>query len=164
VEAGIIKGNLHIGYFDKVTKPVVQCVKNQKPGSGDQFTAYRLKEKLKKSAPEIRTVYPFPRGGKKHLFNQVTDMVIRSGFRCMPVFVKLVGKFQVHGIQIPVTLVWVIMMESGVELGMQSDWLSTSSRGIPFDFTRVAPVIHCAEVQGEGEPEILKGHPLTTNG
>ena len=47
-----------------------------------------------------------------------------------------------------VTRVCVTVMSSGVPVGAQIAWLSSSSSGWPFDVTRSAEVIHCAVTHG----------------
>jgi len=63
-----------------------------------------------------------------------------------------------------VTLSCVAKIMSGVPLGTQIAWLSSSKTGIPLEVTLAAAVTHWAVIQGTGEPDTLKGHPATTNG
>ena len=67
-------------------------------------------------------------------------------------------------IYIPVTLVCVTVIISGVPLGTQMAWLSNNKTGNPLDVMRVAAVTQFAVTQGDGAPEILKAHPATTKG
>jgi hypothetical protein len=50
--------------------------------------------------------------------------------------------------QVPVTLVCVTTVISGVPVGTQIAWLSNSSSGCPVDVTRVDPITNCAVTQG----------------
>jgi hypothetical protein len=60
---------------------------------------------------------------------------------------------------IPVTLVWVIVISSGVPLGAQMAWLSNSNTGIPLEVMRVAAVTHWAVTHGSGLPTgVVNGH------
>ena len=63
-----------------------------------------------------------------------------------------------------VTLVCVAVMISGVPLGAQMAWLSSSNTGIPLEVTRVAAVTQVAVRQGDGAPDTLKAQPATING
>src|SRR3954471_19141601 len=63
--------------------------------------------------------------------------------------------------QFPFTLVWVVVMVTGVPFGTQTAWLSWSRTGAPRERTRVAPLAHCATTQGTGAPETVKGQPVT---
>jgi hypothetical protein len=65
---------------------------------------------------------------------------------------------------IPVTLVCVARIITGVPFGAQTAWLSNNKTGIPLEVTLVAAVTHWAVMQGLGAPEILNGHPATING
>ena len=65
---------------------------------------------------------------------------------------------------IPDTLVWETAIIRGVPLGAQIAWLSNNNTGIPFENTRVAPVIQVAVTHGTGEPETLNGHPAIMYG
>src|SRR5262245_20010122 len=47
-----------------------------------------------------------------------------------------------------VTRVCVTVISSGVPVGAQIAWLSSSSRGWPLEVTRVAAVTNCAVIQG----------------
>ena len=57
---------------------------------------------------------------------------------------------------IPVTLVCVTVIISGVPLGTQMAWLSKSKTGNPFDVIRVAAVTQLAVTQGDGAPETIE--------
>jgi hypothetical protein len=67
--------------------------------------------------------------------------------------------------QVAVTRVWVTAMISGVPVGAQIAWLSSSKSGWPFDVTRNALVTHCAVTQGP-LPAVGGGiaQPATTYG
>jgi len=64
----------------------------------------------------------------------------------------------------PVTRTWVARITSGVPLGAQSAWLSSNTRGCPFESTRVAAVVHCPVTHGDGAPLTLKGQAATVYG
>jgi hypothetical protein len=53
---------------------------------------------------------------------------------------------------IPVALGCVTNISSGVPVGAQMAWLSSKSKGCPFEVSRVAAVIHCAVTQGPLAP------------
>src|ERR1700741_2832288 len=67
---------------------------------------------------------------------------------------------------VAVTWVCVEVIISGVPVGMQVAWLSSSSSGCPIDVTRVAAVVHCAVAHGGEVPLVIAGnvHPATEYG
>jgi hypothetical protein len=65
---------------------------------------------------------------------------------------------------IPVTLVCVARIITGVPFGAQTAWLSNNKTGIPLEITLVAALTHWAVIHGLGAPETLNGHPATING
>jgi hypothetical protein len=63
---------------------------------------------------------------------------------------------------IPVTLVCVATISSGVPLGVQIAWLSSKRTGIPLEVMRVAAVTHWAVTQGNGLPAgVVNGQAAT---
>ena len=74
--------------------------------------------------------------------------------------INLKRKPDIHCYYIPVTLVWVTVINNGVPLGTQTAWLSSRSNGIPFEVILVAPVTHDAVTHGSGLPAgVVKGQP-----
>ena len=49
------------------------------------------------------------------------------------------------------------MINSGVPVGTQVAWLSSSNNGWPFEVSRVAAVVHCAVTQGGWVPDDSAG-------
>jgi hypothetical protein len=165
---GDIQGRVLIGYvdiidYDQVTEPLLEGALDKELQGSGEFVAVWLEYQLHQAAAEGRAIDPFARGGEQDLLYHVGDMPVVVAERGASFVVESEGVFNIH--HVPVTLVCVTVIISGVPLGIQMAWLSSSSTGMPVEVMRVAPVTHWAVTQGNGLPAgVRKGQPATTNG
>jgi hypothetical protein len=119
-----------------------------------QFRAIGSEDQLEQAAPKSG-------GSRAHrireqeLLDHVSNVIVVIGECGPPTRVEVKGKIDVdHGArpQMAVTRVCVARISSGVPVGVQIAWLSSSNSGWPFDVTRVADVMNWAVTHGPFAP------------